>query len=157
MPARRTNPRYSIPMAKKSTKKPTRKASAKKPPKHYAQRSDFGAPADAYYTKISPPPLQSAAKKLRNLINRAAPKSTEALKWGMPMWDHHGMLCYIRAARGFIRFGFCNQPAGTTDPEGLLGGKGKTLRSIRITKPADINAPFLTRCLKQAVAENAKN
>ncbi len=143
-------------MPKKPTKKPAPKSPTKKPTKHYGQRADFGASADPYFEDISPAPLHAAAKKLRALVKKYAPNATEELKWGHPMYCQDGMLCYIHAYPKWLRFGFSNQPAGTTDPDGLLGGNGKRLRSIRITKPADINAPFLTRCLKQAVAENAK-
>ncbi len=143
-------------MPKKTTNKSTRKPPTTKPTKHYAQRPDFGASADPYFKDISPAPLQAAAKKLRALVKKHAPKATEELKWGHPMYCQDGMLCYIHAYPKWLRFGFSNQPAGTTDPDGLMGGNGKRLRSIRITKPADINAPFLTRCLKQAIAENSK-
>lgn len=141
-------------MAKKTTKKTSKKTS-KAAAATYVQRADFGASADPYYKKIAPAELNAAGAKLRTIVKKAAPRATEAIKWGMPMYESGGMLCYLKACRGYLRFGFYGQDAGGTDPDKLCGGEGKSLRNIRVTSAADIRPALLTTWIKQAAKVNA--
>src|SRR5436309_11070389 len=46
----------------------------------------------AAYLRAVPPAPRAALQKLRKTIKAAAPKATEAISYGIPMFKHHGML-----------------------------------------------------------------
>jgi hypothetical protein len=47
---------------------------------------------------------------------------------------------------------FFLQGTALRDPDGLLEGQGKQVRSIRLTAPEDINSPAVERLVRQAIA-----
>lgn len=60
---------------------------------------------DAYIERAAPF-AQPVLRHLRTLVHRACPKATETLKWGMPHFEHHGVLCSMAAFRQHCTFGF---------------------------------------------------
>jgi hypothetical protein len=58
--------------------------------------------------------------------------------------------CYLALHRDHVNLGF-NQGAELPDPEGLLGGPGKTLRHAKISAPEDLESPALRRLFQAAV------
>ncbi len=46
----------------------------------------------AAYLRAVPPAPRAALQKLRKTIKAAAPKATEGISYGIPMFKHHGML-----------------------------------------------------------------
>jgi len=119
----------------------------------YCARPDLGASADPYFAKI-PASLNPIAKRLRAIIRGAAPRASEAIKWGMPVYEHKGMLCYIRARPAYITFGFYNQGIHLPDPDGILEGTGETMRHAKIASASQIDNALFTRWVKQAVKIN---
>ncbi len=59
--------------------------------------------------------------------------------------------CYLAIHRDHVNLGF-NQGAELPDPEGLLGGPGKTLRHARISASEDLENPALRRLLRAALS-----
>ena len=59
--------------------------------------------------------------------------------------------CYVAFHKDHLNLGF-NQGAELPDPEGLLGGPGKTLRHAKIAAPEDLENPALRRLLEAAKA-----
>jgi hypothetical protein len=57
--------------------------------------------------------------------------------------------CYISASKDHANLGFY-YGAELPDPEGLLGGTGKLLRHVRITRPEDVDRPALRRLVEAA-------
>ena len=57
--------------------------------------------------------------------------------------------CYVAFHRDHVNLGF-NQGAELPDPDGLLGGPGKTPRHTRIAAPEDAEDPALRRLLEAA-------
>ncbi len=43
---------------------------------------------------------------LRALVHRAFPRIEETIKWGMPTFEHHGIVCHMAAFKGHCAFGF---------------------------------------------------
>jgi hypothetical protein len=43
---------------------------------------------------------------LRALVHEACPEAEETLKWGMPTFMHHGILCGFAAFKAHATFGF---------------------------------------------------
>ena len=60
---------------------------------------------DAYIAK-SADFAQPVMKYLRELIHEACPEVDETLKWGMPSFTYHGILCGFAAFKQHAAFGF---------------------------------------------------
>jgi hypothetical protein len=154
-------------MAKKAKKKTGgKKAGAKKTVKKavmkrssggklmVAKRADLGDSADGYFGKIGGP-LGAVAGRLRQIVREAAPQASEAIKWGMPVYEFKGMLCYIRARGGYVTLGFYHQGVHLSDPDKLLEGTGENMRHMKVRSAADIKGGLFTQWVKQAVVINA--
>lgn len=88
---------------------------------------------------------------LRQLMHDAVPGTTEAIKWGFPVFSKTKNYAYFKPSKQYIRLGFYNTDK-IEDRDNVLEGTGKDLRHIKIRKPEDINVPLLKKWLK-AVAE----
>ena len=51
----------------------------------------------AAYLRAVPPAPRAALQQLRKTIKAAAPTATELISYGMPAFQHHGMLVYYAA------------------------------------------------------------
>lgn len=122
----------------------------------YCPRPDLGAPADGYFAKI-PAPLKAVAAQLRRIVRSAAPAASEAIKWGTPVFEHRGMLCYIRAQSAYVTLGFYEQGIHLADPKGLLEGTGDNMRHVKVRSAAEVHADLYTKWVKQAVAINERS
>ena len=60
---------------------------------------------DAYIEK-SAPFARPILKHLRAVVHEACPEVTEDLKWRMPHFMHHGILCGMAAFKEHCIFGF---------------------------------------------------
>jgi uncharacterized protein YdeI (YjbR/CyaY-like superfamily) len=60
---------------------------------------------DAYVAK-SAPFAQPILKHLRSLVHSACPEVEETIKWGMPHFDYHGIMCAMSAFKAHCAFGF---------------------------------------------------
>jgi uncharacterized protein YdeI (YjbR/CyaY-like superfamily) len=110
---------------------------------------------DAYIAK-SAAFAQPILRHLRALVHRACPEATETIKWGMPFFEHHGLLCCIAGFKAHCALGFHHQEmdqlltADGAHGEGAMGNLG------RITALSDLPADAtLVRYLQHAVKLNA--
>jgi hypothetical protein len=94
-----------------------------------------------------------AAQILRDLVKRAAPRASEAVKWSQPVFEFNGPFCYLQTHSGHLNFGFW-RGVDLEDPEGLLQGTGKKMRHVKITGPNEIPIDALQAMVKQAVQLN---
>jgi uncharacterized protein YdeI (YjbR/CyaY-like superfamily) len=73
---------------------------------------------------------------LRQVVHTACPEVEETIKWGMPFFMHHGILCHMAAFKQHVAFGIWrgrSVVAGSHDrSEDAMGNFG------RITKLADL-------------------
>ncbi len=133
--------------AKKTARRKTKGgARMNVPAAKYRQRADKGAPIEGFVAKLEGT-NREIADAMVSLIRRAVPKVISEIKWGMPVFSHHGMLCYLRPAAGYVRFGFTTHPEAL-EPHPTLEGEGPNGRHVRIQSRADIDAPRFTRWLK---------
>jgi uncharacterized protein YdeI (YjbR/CyaY-like superfamily) len=110
---------------------------------------------DAYLAKAAPfaRPILS---HLRALVHRACPEATETIKWGMPFFEHHGLLCSLAAFKEHCGFGFHHQGMDEligrdrAPSEAAMGSFGRITR--REDLPPDA---VLIRYVKQAAQLNA--
>src|SRR5436305_3595307 len=60
---------------------------------------------DAYIER-APAFAQSVLRHLRELVHEACPDVVETIKWGMPSFGYHGILCGMAAFKEHCTFGF---------------------------------------------------
>ena len=109
---------------------------------------------DAYIEK-SADFAQPVLKHLRQLIHKACPDVQETIKWGMPSFDHKGILCGFAAFKQHCTFGFWKQSLMETD----AFPKNKTAMGSfgRITSLKDLPSDkVMIGLIHQAVELNEK-
>lgn len=116
------------------------------------RRADYGSPADAFFDALDET-LAPLARELRSLILRAVPDATEAIKWGMPVYEKNGPFCAIRCGKGYVALQFYAAGASLPDPQGLLEGTGKQMRHVKVRAPGDIRRKVFTAWLRQAAGQ----
>ena len=144
---------------KKKTPRPARaKAAAPRTPPTKdmtKRRADYGAPVDSFFARQSPP-LREVLDSLREIVEKAVPDASAALKWGMPV--------YAVAGRNFVSLGghkahvnlvLWGEPGTFSDPRGRLVGDGPSGRILRLTDVRDLPTADVRRWVK-AAADQAR-
>jgi len=92
---------------------------------------------DAYIAK-SAEFARPILRHLRALVHQACPEAQETIKWGMPSFTSHGILCGIAGFKAHCAFGFWRR--GMTDVIARDGHKAEqAMGSLgRITSQADL-------------------
>jgi hypothetical protein len=106
-----------------------------------AKKSTTSAAVDELVAKL-PAEQRELATKLRELVAAAVPEATWAIKWRMPTAEYHGLLCYIRPQKEYLRFGFFEQAVEFDDPAELLEGTGQAMRHVKVRQAKDIRPVF---------------
>jgi hypothetical protein len=93
-------------------------------------------------------------KELVSIVNKAAPKAENGIKWAQPVfWNENGPFCFVKAHKDHVNIGFW-RGAEMKDSKGLLEGTGKKMRHIKITEKKEIDRKTLTDFVKQGVRLN---
>ena len=85
--------------------------------------------------------------QLRQLVHTSVPDTSEAVKWGFPVFAKTKDYAYLRFSKQHITLGFYNINK-IVDSHNLLEGKGNTMKHIKIKKQEDINEELLKQWLK---------
>ena len=102
------------------------------------------------YCKDQNPKNHTTIRALRRFVNHVEPKRTEAVKWGNGCWiGTNRPVAYVYSATGYVQFGFFNG-SSLKDPKGLLEGKGKYVRHIKVRDASEIDERAFAALLKQA-------
>ncbi|HSM14866.1 MAG TPA: YdeI/OmpD-associated family protein [Thermoanaerobaculia bacterium] len=107
---------------------------------------------DAYIAKAAPF-AQPILEHLRGLVHRGDPAITETIKWGMPSFEHGGIVCHMAAFKAHVAFGFWRA--------GLVGSTGREQEAMgqfgRIATLDDLPADrTVVALVKKAAALNEK-
>jgi hypothetical protein len=96
------------------------------------------------------PETAALMRKMRAWVKKEQPQLKEAIKWGGIAWVGKGTVCYAHPLDDRVAFGFFR---GTSlkDPERVLRGDGKYVRSVMVAKWADMRPKALAALLRQAV------
>lgn len=92
---------------------------------------------------------QKLINALSRLVKETAPDFVPTVKWGQGCWAQEGTpKVYIHAEPDHVQFGFY---AGATlkDPEGVLVGKGKHVRHVKVFTTNEMPREALAGLLKQ--------
>ena len=104
------------------------------------------------YLRDQSAPNQKIIRALRKLVARAEPGLVEAVKYGNGCWiGEGGPVAYVYADAGFVQFGFLNG-SSLKDPGGLLEGKARYVRHIKVHRPSEIDERAFAALLRQAAA-----
>ena len=98
-------------------------------------------------------PLRPIAEAMRQLIQETDPHLSEAIKWGNPVYERNGRVCYLASGRGYMALGFFDG-ASLTDPKGRIEGTGKRMRHVKVRRIEDIEPDQVASWVREAVALN---
>ena len=102
------------------------------------------------YLSDQAPRNQDVIRALRKFVKRVAPKLRESVKWGNGCWvKGNAPVAYVYSAPDHVQFGFFGGSA-LKDPKGLLEGKGKFVRHIKVLERSDIDEGDFGAILRQA-------
>lgn len=96
---------------------------------------------------------QDVAARVRGIVRDAAPEALEGIKWAQPVYEVNGPLCYMKAFKKAVNFGFW-RGAELDDPRGLLQGTGEKMRHVKLHGPEDIDEEAFAAYVRQAVQLN---
>jgi len=106
----------------------------------------------AAYLRAVPPAPRAALQKLRKTIKAAAPKATEVISYGIPMFKHHGMLVGYAAFQEHCSL-FMSTALAKAFKKALAPyqiSKG----TIRFTVDKPLPAALVRKLVKARVAQN---
>lgn len=96
---------------------------------------------------------RAIVEAIRRVVRDAVPALDEDIKWGRPVFSLDAKnIAYLTAAKAHITFGYF-EGSELDDPNGLLEGSGKQMRSIKVRSAADVPSRALKAWTKQAVAQ----
>jgi uncharacterized protein YdeI (YjbR/CyaY-like superfamily) len=97
---------------------------------------------------------QPILRRLRKCVHQACPAVEEKIKWGMPFFDHHGMMCNMAAFKQHCAFGFWKYKLLAA--EGLTPADDSAMGQFgRIASMSDLpDDAVLQRLIRRAVELN---
>ena len=114
-----------------------------------------GVSVDEYVAQKLNAEQAAIVAALRAIVRKAAPKSTEVVKWAQPIFEANGPFAYIKPSKNHVTFGFW-RGAELADPKGLLTGDGDRMRHVKLASVKDINKSALTAFVKEAFKLNTE-
>jgi hypothetical protein len=99
---------------------------------------------DAYINKQKSP-QKELCQTLRTLIHQTLPDVAEEMKWGVPTFG--GGKFYVVALKDHVNLGFSIEGLSPEEAR-LLGGSGKTMKTLEIHQPQDIDENKIVMLLK---------
>lgn len=98
-------------------------------------------------------PLRHIGEALRRIVLDADPELNESIKWGNPVYEKEGKVCYLAATKTYVSLGFFNG-ASLSDPDQLIEGTGHRMRHVKVRHAGEIRSRQFTAWVKEAVALN---
>lgn len=95
------------------------------------------------------------ARELRKTILKFAPDMEEALKWNQAVYFSNGPVCYFRAGRNHVTFGFWR---GNTlrKKNQKLESSGEKMAHLKLRTLDDLDRSEIKSLLQSAIALNEK-
>jgi len=111
------------------------------------------ARVDAYIEKAAEF-AQPVLKHVRELYHRACPDIVETIKWGVPYFEHEGMVGGMAAFKRHVSIGFW-KAALLTDPEGLFKDGSSSMSAVKFSGLKDLpDDQVLIAYIREAVDLN---
>lgn len=106
---------------------------------------------DRYILSV-PEDMRERMDQMRSIIRKAAPKATEAIKYGMPTFVHHGNLVHFAACKNHV--GFYPAPSGIEAFRKELEGYTCTKGAIHLPLDRPLPVKLIAGIVKFRVLEN---
>jgi hypothetical protein len=90
---------------------------------------------------------------VREIILEVAPDAKESIKWAQPVYEVNGPLCYIKAFKKSVNFGFW-RGIDLDDPNGRLQGTGDKMRHVKLSGVDEVDSELFGQYVLQAVELN---
>ena len=93
--------------------------------------------------------------RMRRLIKAADPDVVETWKWGIPVWEHDGIICTGETYKKAVKLTFA-KGAFVKDPKRLFNSSldGNLRRAIDIPEGADVDEAAFKTLVRAAIALN---
>jgi len=93
--------------------------------------------------------------RIRSLIREADPEVVETWKWGIPVWEHDGILCTGETYKSAVKTTFA-RGASLKDPSKLFNSslEGNTRRAIDFREGGEIDEQAFKTLIRDAVILN---
>lgn len=91
--------------------------------------------------------------RVRDIVREAAPEAKESIKWAQPVYETEGPICYIKAFKNSVNFGFW-RGVEIVDPENRLQGSGDKMRHVKLASTDEIDEGLFADFVRQAVQLN---
>lgn len=127
-------------------------AASQSPAKPVAKSAAQGATIAGYIAKLEPWQA-TLVRSVCTAVEKAGPKLSSGIKWGQPVFEQGGPVCYVKAFRSAVNFGFW-RGIELKDPKGVLEGSGEKMRHIKLSKGATLNEAAVSQLIKQAISLN---
>lgn len=90
---------------------------------------------------------------LRGIVHAVSPDIEESIMWSQPVFSANGPVCFFKAYKDSVTFGFWR---GTelSDPDGLLSGDLTMMRTMTLRSAKDVRREAFEAMVKQAVRLN---
>ena len=110
-------------------------------------------PRVSTYIKDAAPFARPILRHIRKVVHAACPDVEETMKWGMPMFTYHGILCFMAGFKQHVGLGFWKGgrvvKAGDNQAGSAMGQFG------RLTEVGQLPSPrVLTRYVREAMRIN---
>lgn len=107
-------------------------------------------PSFAAFQADQPRKTRSVLRALRKLVRQEAPDLVETVKWGNGCWiGAMGPVALAHVEPDHVQFGFF-AGASLRDPNGLLEGKGKFVRHVKVRSAATMDRAALAALVREA-------
>ena len=104
------------------------------------------------------PHIADLALALREMILEEAPDASESIYqvYTVAIWfgfsgKMKDMFCYIATSSDHVNLGF-PRGARMPDPSGVMEGTGKTMRHVKLSSLAELEAPWVRRYIRESMA-----
>src|SRR2546423_848102 len=111
---------------------------------------------DAYIAKAAEF-ARPILRKIRGLFHKACPQIQETIKWGVPHFEHKGIVGSMAAFKHHVRFGFWKAEL-LSDPHGLFPSTGNSaMGADKITDVSKLPSDkVILEAIREAVSLNEK-
>jgi hypothetical protein len=107
---------------------------------------------DAWIGKFTKDWQSETVRAIVKLVHDSAPDATVSIKWGQPVFEHHGPFAFIKPAKAHVSFGFW-RGAEVADPKGLLT-RGDRMGHVKLRSHADLDTAAFAAMIEDAVRLN---
>jgi hypothetical protein len=112
---------------------------------------------DEFVRANFPPEQHEIVQRLRALVKAAAPNAREAVSYEMPVWiGDRNIIAYINTSQQGVTFSLV-QGVLVNDTYGLLRGKAKWARYVKIRSAEKMNDAALQAALRDYVRQAAEH